>query len=179
LPFKFLFMVYRFRIILDNDTDDDVFRDLEIRETDTLEDLHNSITQAFGFDGIEMASFYLSDEDWNQGEEIPMFDTGDVQGDVRLMSETAINHVVHEAKTRLIYVYDFFNMWTFYVELAEIIEAAEGTDYPNLMYVHGQIPTEAPLKRFEAEDEFDDYNEFDDDFDVDDYESLDFDENWN
>ncbi|HUH27062.1 IS1096 element passenger TnpR family protein [Gelidibacter sp.] len=172
-------MVYRFRIILDNDTDDDVFRDLEILETDTLEDLHNSITQAFGFDGIEMASFYLSDDDWNQGEEIPMFDTGDVQGEVRLMSETDINTVVNESKTRLIYVYDFFSMWTFYVELAEIIEEAEGTDYPNLMFVHGQIPTEAPQKNFEAEDEFDDYNEFDDDFDVDDYENLDFDENWN
>lgn len=172
-------MVYRFRIILDNDTEDDVFRDLEIRETDTLEDLHNSITQAFGFDGIEMASFYLSDDEWNQGEEIPMFDTGDVQGEVRLMSETDINEVVSESKTRLIYVYDFFSMWTFYVELAEIIEEAEGTDYPNLMFVHGQIPTEAPQKNFEAEDEFDDYNEFDDDFDVDDYENLDFDENWN
>ncbi|RXJ50632.1 IS1096 element passenger TnpR family protein [Gelidibacter gilvus] len=172
-------MVYRFRIILDNDTEDDVFRDLEIRETDTLEDLHNSITQAFGFDGIEMASFYLSDDEWNQGEEIPMFDTGDVQGEVRLMSATDINAVVSESKTRLIYVYDFFNMWTFYVELAEIIEEVEGADYPNLMFVHGQIPTEAPQKTFEAEDEFDDYNEFDDDFDVDDYDSLDFDENWN
>ncbi len=172
-------MVYRFRIILDNDTEDDVFRDLEIRETDTLEDLHNSITQAFGFDGIEMASFYLSDDEWNQGEEIPMFDTGDVQGEVRLMSATDINAVVSESKTRLIYVYDFFNMWTFYVELAEIIEEVEGADYPNLMFVHGQIPAEAPQKTFEAEDEFDDYNEFDDDFDVDDYDSLDFDENWN
>lgn len=53
-------MIYRFRVILDNDTDEDVFRDLEIRETDTLEDLHNVITQSFGFDGTEMASFYIS-----------------------------------------------------------------------------------------------------------------------
>ncbi len=172
-------MVYRFRIILDNDTDDDVFRDLEILETDSLEDLHNSITQAFGFDGIEMASFYLSDEDWNQGEEISMFDTGDIRGEVRLMGDTVINNVVDESKTRLIYVYDFFSMWTFYVELAEILEEAEGTDYPNLMYVHGQIPSEAPQKNFEAENEFDDYNEFEDEFDVDDYDNLDFDENWN
>ena len=51
-------MIYRFRVILDNDTDEDVFRDLEIRETDTLEDLHNIITQSFGFDGSEMASAY-------------------------------------------------------------------------------------------------------------------------
>lgn len=172
-------MVYRFRIVLDNDTEDDVFRDIEILETDTLEDLHNSITQAFGFDGIEMASFYLSDDHWNQGEEISMFDTSEGYETIRLMADTLINEVSDRKKTKLIYVYDFFNMWTFYVELAEIVEEAEGTNYPNLMFVHGQIPTEAPQKKFEADDEFDDYNEFEDDFDVDDYESLDFDENWN
>ena len=172
-------MVYRFRIVLDNDTEDDVFRDIEIRETDSLEDLHNSITQAFGFDGIEMASFYLSDDQWNQGEEISMFDTSESYDQMRLMSETPINDVSDENKTKLIYVYDFFNMWTFYVELAEIVEETPGTDYPNLMFVHGQIPTEAPQKTFEAENEADDYDEFDDDFDVDDYDNLDFDENWN
>ena len=47
-------MIYRFRVILDNDTEDDVFRDLEIKETDTMEDLHNIITQSFGFDGTEV-----------------------------------------------------------------------------------------------------------------------------
>ncbi|WP_027124555.1 IS1096 element passenger TnpR family protein [Gelidibacter mesophilus] len=172
-------MVYRFRIILDNDTDDDVFRDIEIRDTDTLEDLHNSITQAFGFDGIEMASFYVSDEDWNQGEEISMFDTGESYDESRTMGETPLNTVVKESQTKLIYVYDFFSMWTFYVELAEIVEEVEGTNYPNLMFVYGQIPTEAPQKSFEAEDDFDDYDEFDDDFDVEDYENMDFDENWN
>ena len=67
-------MIYRFRIILDHDSEGDIFRDIEIRETDTLEDLHNSITQAFGFEGSEMASFYLSDDEWNQGEEISLFD---------------------------------------------------------------------------------------------------------
>ena len=67
-------MIYRFRIILDNDTDEDIFRDLEIRETDTLEDLHNIITQSFGFDGTEMASFYISNDTWDQGEEISLFD---------------------------------------------------------------------------------------------------------
>lgn len=173
-------MVYRFRIILDNDTEDDVFRDIEIRNTDTLEDLHNSITQAFGFDGIEMASFYVSDEEWNQGEEISMFDTEEGHAKARTMAETKIEEVTHESQTKLIYVYDFFSMWTFYVELAEIVEEVEGTDYPNLMYVHGQIPNEAPEKTFEAEaDEFEDYNEFDDGLDLDDYEDLDFDENWN
>ncbi|RED44945.1 IS1096 element passenger TnpR family protein [Seonamhaeicola aphaedonensis] len=170
-------MIYRFRVILDNDTEEDIFRDLEIRETDSLEDLHNIITQSFGFDGTEMASFYLSDDQWNQGEEISLFDLSD-DNSARLMIETTINDVVHEAQPKLIYIYDFLSMWTFYVELAEIVEEAESTDYPNLMFVHGQIPDTAPEFSFESE-EGEDFDEFENGYDVDDYESLDFDENWN
>ncbi|MGS2726652.1 IS1096 element passenger TnpR family protein [Psychroserpens sp. BH13MA-6] len=172
-------MIYRFRVILDNDTEDDIFRDIEIRETDSLEDLHNAITQSFGFDGLEMASFYLSNDDWEQGEEISMFDVSEGANAVRLMNETILNEVTHEAQTKLIYIYDFLSMWTFFVELAEIVDEAEGTDYPNLMFVHGQIPDAAPEKAFEAENFDDGFDEFDDDIDVDDYDSLDFDENWN
>ena len=101
-------MIYRFRVILDNDTEEDIFRDLEIRENDSMEDLHNIITQSFGFDGMEMASFYVSDEEWNQGEEIAMFDVSEGNNKVKVMSATKINDLVHEASTRLIYVYDFF-----------------------------------------------------------------------
>lgn len=169
-------MLYRFRVILD--AEDDVFRDIEIMADNTLEDLHNTILQSFGFDGTEMASFYISDDEWNQGEEISQFDMEEGGSSIRLMNETTLDDVVTESQTKLIYVYDFFNMWTFLVELAEIAEPEPGMDYPNLMFVHGQLPTAAPEKEFTAEeDEFG--PEFDDDFDVDDYDDLSFDENWN
>ena len=100
------------------------------------------------------------------------------ESDLRLMDETTLEDVVSESQTKLIYVYDFLSMWTFLVELAEIAEPEAGMTYPNLMYVHGQLPTAAPDKEFVAEeDEFG--PEFDDDFDVDDYDDLSFDENWN
>ena len=172
-------MIYRFRVVLDNDTEEDIFRDIEILETDSMEDLHNTITQSFGFDGMEMASFYVSDDEWNQGEEIAMMDISEAGNEVKMMSTTVIKDTVHEAATRLIYVYDFLNMWTFFVELAEIVDVSQGTDYPNLMYVQGQVPDEAPIKIFETEDDLDEDNEFEDGIDIDDYEDLDFDENWN
>ena len=171
-------MIYRFRVLLDDDAEEDVFRDIEIRETDTLEDFHNTITQSFGFDGMEMASFYVSNEQWEQGEEISMFDLGEGNSESRLMNETTLNDVVHEAQTKLIYIYDFLNMWTFLVELAEIVDEAEGADYPNLMFVHGQIPDTAPEKSFEAED-LDALNNFDDGLSSDEYDDFNFDENWN
>ena len=70
-------------------------------------------------------------------------------------------------------------MWTFMVELGEIVEEAEGTDYPNLLYVHGQVPSDAPEKVFETEGFGDDFDEFEDGYGTDDYDRLDFDENWN
>jgi len=170
-------MIYKFRIVLD--TLDDVFRDIEIEQNATLEDLHNSVTQAFGFDGTEMASFYLTDEDWNQGEEIVLFDMSEGHNPVRMMNETALDTVVDEKNTQLIYVYDFFSMWTFYVELADVAQPEEGRDYPNLMFAHGQLPDSPPEKKFEAEEDelADDYGE--DGMDFESLDDYDFDENWN
>jgi hypothetical protein len=172
-------MIFRFRVVLDNDTKDDIFRDIEIRNTDTLEDLHNVITQSFGFDGSEMASFYLSDEEWNQGEEISLFDVSEGGSDIQLMSQTLINTVVSESSTKLLYIYDFLSLWTFMVELGEIVEEAQGTDYPNLLFVHGQVPGEAPEKVFEAEGNEDGFNEFEEGYGSEDYDHLDNDDLWN
>ena len=36
-------MIYRLRVILDNDTEDDIFRDIEINKKDTLVEFHKSI----------------------------------------------------------------------------------------------------------------------------------------
>ncbi|MDC0571341.1 plasmid pRiA4b ORF-3 family protein [Flavobacteriaceae bacterium] len=168
-------MIYRFRAILDHESKEDIFRDIEIRKTDTLEDLFNVLTQSFGFDGSEMASFYVSNDEWHQGQEIALFDMGE-NDDIRLMNETIIEDVVDENQTKLIFVYDFLNMWTFLVELGEIVEEAQGTDYPNLMFVCGQVPSEAPEKQFEADQSLEDQ---DGNYKLDDYDELDFDEHWN
>ena len=167
-------MIYRFRVILD--TEEDVFRDLEIDQESTLEDFHNAINQSFGFDGGEMASFYISDDEWNQGEEISLFDMSDGTGEIRLMNETKIEDVVSEVEPKLLYVYDFFNMWRFLIELAEIVDREEGITYPNLMFVHGQIPDQAPDITFETKSEDD---EDEPDINIDDLDDFDFDQNWN
>jgi hypothetical protein len=68
---------------------------------------------------MEVASFYTCDETWNQEDEISLFDTGDVIGEQKNMSLHTIRAVRRE-NTKIIYVYDFINMWTFLVELAAV-----------------------------------------------------------
>jgi hypothetical protein len=160
-------MIYKLRVILD--TEEDIFRDIAIENTDTLEDLHNAIVNAFGFDGSEMASFYTCDDKWNQDEEIPLFDTGDVMGEMRIMTDFTLENMLYEEQTKIIYVYDFFNMWTFFVELAAVETPESGETYPVLLYSHGILPDQAPDKEFDIEKE-DIYADFED---------FGFEENWN
>ena len=179
-------MIYKFRAILD--AEEDVFRDIAIDENASLEDLHNAIVNAFGFDGLDVASFYTCDDIWNQEDEIPMFDSGDIPGEQKTMSDYAINDLLYDEQTKIIYVYDFINMWTFLVELAAIEEAVTGETYPALLFSHGELPAEAIEKQFEADGDNDFYSEFEDDLDDDDlvafgtddsFEDYGFEENWN
>ena len=178
-------MVYKFRVILD--TEDDVFRDIAILEDDTLEDLHNAIVNSFGFDGLEIASFYTCDDKWNQKDEISLFDTGDVIGEQKIMSDYTLSDILDTENTKIIYVYDFLNMWTFLVELAAVEDQVIGNTYPETLFSHGEMPMDAPEKDFSDSTTSDfDYDE--DDYDEDDLDMLDggdnfedygFEENWN
>ena len=180
-------MVYKFRVILD--AEEDIFRDIAILQADTLEDLHNAIVNAFGFDGLEVASFYTCDATWNQEDEIPMFDAGDVPGENKIMSDYQLIDILNGENTKIIYVYDFINMWTFLVELAAVEEAQEiGVIYPSLLFSHGEMPAEAMEKHFQADfEEEESYNEYEDDLDEhdldsfgdDSFEDYGFEENWN
>ena len=167
-------MIYKIRIILD--ASEDIFRDIEIESHVTLEDFHNSVTQAFGFLGNEMASFYTCDQEWNQEEEIALFDLSESGSDVRLMNETFLEDVLTKNSSKLLYVYDFLSMWTFLIELADIVDKEDGRAYPNVLFSFGELPEAPPEKKFEAQKED---SEMDFDSSIDQYDDLDFDENWN
>ena len=163
-------MVYKFRVILD--AEEDIFRDIAILSEDTLEDLHNAIFNSFGFDGMEVASFYTCDDTWNQEDEIPMFDSGDVPGEQKTMSDYQLQDLFDKQNTKIIYVYDFINMWTFLVELAAIEDQIPGNIYPEKIFSHGEMPDEAIEKNFEADMHDDIYGEFEDDLDEDDLDMF-------
>tara|TARA_X000000950_G_scaffold39392_4_gene42320 strand:+ start:14951 stop:15442 length:492 start_codon:yes stop_codon:yes gene_type:complete len=162
-------MIYRMRAILD--TEEDVIRDFEIEDQSTLEELHDAISQSFGFAGNEMASFYRSDEQWNQGEELPLVDMGVGE---KPMNDIPLDKIISESDNRLIYVYDFLNLWTFFVELIEIAENEPMRGYPSLIFTHGEVPETAPNKEFSGSGEFEDDLSTDENEEEDDYDSDDF-----
>jgi len=166
-------MIYKLRIILD--TEQDVIREIAIKESDSLEDLHNATVNAFGFDGTEMASFYMTDDNWNQGAEIPLFDMSE-NGDAVTMQHFVISDIMDTEKTKLIYVYDFFSLWSFFIELVDIVEDINEYELPALLFTLGIIPDEAPEKEFKSEAPNDNFNENDVNIDIDEFDLDNFDE---
>jgi hypothetical protein len=161
--------VFVFRVILDS-ADEDVFRDIEVLATQTLEDLHLGILNAFGIAAGEMASFYISDDQWHQGDEVPLVDMGFGAINMGLMHDIALNTWLDTAGKRALYVYDYLALWTFFVEFVEKKEI-EITDileekvllFPKTVYFYGRNPNEAPSKDF-ASNETEKKHLFDDAF---------------
>jgi len=143
-------MIYRLRIILD--TKQDVLRDIEILSINTFEDLHYAIINAFDFKDNEMASFYLSDKEWKQGEEITL----ESFGEERVMKDNVLETIINLDQQNFIYVYDFLILWTFFVEVIETNEENDSTNYPQTIFSIGIIPKKAPEKLF-IEDKSDEF----------------------
>jgi hypothetical protein len=132
------------RITLDHEHD--VIRELEIPCSAKLIDLHQWILKSFGFSGEQMSSFYLSDEAWEKGEEIVLFDmefeSEGFEEKKRTMEELKIEEAIHPLQPNLLYVYDFLRMWVFYVEWINESSECEHMRYPSIIKSIGNAPKE-------------------------------------
>lgn len=132
--------IFKFRVIIN--TEEDVFRDIEIATDDHFQSFHKAILDAFDFKEGEMASFYLSDDHWTQGEEISLMemDEGNPSSATKSMTDVRLDEMVSQPEDKLVYVFDFLRMWSFYVELVEVKKAAASTIYPKVSLVYGDAP---------------------------------------
>jgi len=173
-------VIYKIRVILD--TKDDVFRDIEIRDKQTLFTLYKGIMSAFSLQGEELASFYESNNSWEQGREIPL-ENMDENGPDETMSDFYIHEAFPKVGSRMIFVYDYMDMWTFFVEVISIEEKKAVLNYPLTVYRFGAMPLKAPKRNMEIlnlgdeeniDDDADDDSSFDDleidsEIDIDDF----------
>lgn len=134
--------IYRFRVLIDDDSQ--AFRDIEIGSGQSFLEFHRAIKEAFGFQGEEMASFYVSDELWNKGTEIPLADMGfGEEGKVPLMmDQVEIGDHIRDAKQRFVYAYDFMSMWMFLVERIATGDPDPQATYPRVVMSVGESPDE-------------------------------------
>lgn len=94
------------------DTSDTVIREVRIKGSASLLQLHEQVYTTFGLESGEMGSFYYSTPDWDQGEELPMFSMDDSSPSMETLTVADFfSQTVHA-----LYVYNFLDMNIFYVE---------------------------------------------------------------
>ncbi len=144
---------------------EDVIRELIIDSENNLEYLHHIIIKNLNLDEFEMASFYLTDSNLNLGKEIPLFDTSEKGGEVITMNNISISSVLNSEDSKLIYIYDFMNMWRFFIEFLEVSEITTEQCTNEV----GEMPKKAPDLEFENlvekdlstyKEDFEDLNEY-------------------
>lgn len=148
--------IFKFRVIID--TEEDVFRDIEIETDASFEEFHRAILDAFDFEEGEMASFYMSNESWEKGLEIPLMDMDQTS---LSMKSTKLSDMVGKPSDKVLYVYDFMRMWIFYIELVEVKKDVPSTIYPRVALVYGDAPSQDSKEMDLFGDEFseDEFNE--------------------
>ena len=133
---------YKFRVLIDTLEEENAFRDIAIDNQMSFVKLHEAINEAFNFKGDQVASFYMSNEDWDKGQEIGLMDMTGESDDFVEMESTIIGEKVDELNQKLLYVYDFLSMWCFFVELVEINPIDNSKSYPVTELVYGEAPAE-------------------------------------
>ena len=112
--------VLKLRIVAD--TEEDIFADVLLDTSCHLLSLHQFILDLFKLDQLEMASFYLSNDEWDKGEEITLFDMSLEEDEFSPMSmESTSIFQIHEKTNKILYVHDFLNMNIFYVEILDLL----------------------------------------------------------
>lgn len=168
----------KFRVLLDSEKDQEIFRDIRINEEDNFETLYRTVLNSFNFEGKEMGSFFMSNDEWDKGHEISLMDMSYSDEDQELTSvmlDAKLADFMEVPDQKIILVYDFLRMWIFLIELQDRTE--ETIDKPHIDLAVGTAPPEDSKMiqedAFYGEEEEDEFGDFDEDF-GDGYDDEDF-----
>ncbi|GEM_PF-246371 len=165
---------FRFRIRFENN--DSFLREVVFSSNQNFEDFHNFIVENLKLDKTKSAAFFLSNykfrkqkqiimdrpESTNNQEseeivddEISEDSVADDQNEENnrqalIMRDHRLSDLIDDPHQRLVYVYDFQNNWTFYIELLKIIPAEPQVSYPEIIKQSGGIPQEFLPKKVDS-----------------------------
>jgi len=156
--------LYRFRVTFEDY--DDVTREIDIKSTQTFEDLHRAIHQSTGYNCEYPSSFYISNDQWIKGEEITFMPSQRrIDRGVALMDKVKLSNRIDDPHQKFYYTFNFDRPFDFHVELLKIIlDENPGTTYPAVVKSTGEAPKQfgnvfSPTILPPASEDFDFLNE--------------------
>ncbi len=156
-------LIYTFRIL--SNEEDSFVLELKIRSEQTFLHLHEAIQKALKYDKSQMASFYLTNQNWEKEKEITLLEMSDKTKTGPLtMTKSSLKDHLKQVKDRLLYVYDFFYERALNIELIQIDKGPCDTNFPICIRLEGKIPQQiltpdlipGDIKNIFDDDDYDD-----------------------
>lgn len=132
--------IYRFRISFEDF--DEVVREIDIKSTQTFEDLHKAVHRSTGYSAEKSSSFFVSTDNWIKGDEIAYLpNQRKTDRGVALMENSKLSSFIEDPHQKFYYIYNFDRPFDFHVELIKIIlETDPNIEYPYLVKSTGEAP---------------------------------------
>jgi hypothetical protein len=128
-------MVYKFVVL--SDEDETFVREFEFLDIHSLLDFHNLIQDELEFDKSQMASFFMTTDNWEKEEEFTLFDMGTGSS---TMEVAVLEDIIFRKNQKLLYIFDFFNERGLFVEYTGEAKEIEGREYPSCTNSKGVPP---------------------------------------
>lgn len=134
--------------------DEKVFlREYEIDSSNSFLDFHNFIQKDLGYDSHQLASFFLTDEQWNKGLELTLIDMENDAGPAAIpMDSVKMSDLLKQKKERLLYVFDIFSDRCFFIELTAIFQPDPEMIYPLCATSVGNAPEQLLIEDISMDD---------------------------
>jgi hypothetical protein len=84
-----------------------------------------------------MASFFMATDNWEKEEEFTLFDMGTGSS---TMEVAVLEDIIFRKNQKLLYVFDFFNERSLFVEYTGEVKEIEGREYPSCTNSKGIPP---------------------------------------
>ena len=137
-------MIFLFRIISDENTD--FFRDLVASGSDTFLDVHNTLQKELGYDPTQLASFFITNANWEKEQEITLIDMMEEPGVTSYtMDQVTLGEYIKNLNQRMLYLFDFFSDRAFFIEMIEMSDEVSPRETPFIAHGKEDPPPQLAL----------------------------------
>jgi len=140
-----------------------IWRSIEVRADQTLDDLHAAIQEALDWDEDHLYSFFMSNRAWDEESEYTspegegMWDESTPKAD-----EAKIGSLGLQLKQKFMYIFDFGDEHRFELEVIGINPNAPKGEYPRIVDGQGKAPAQYP--DYGEEEEYEESEENDEEY---------------
>lgn len=158
--------VYKFRVL--NTEDEEFLREYELTENQSLLDFHNLITKNLKLNQEELASFFITNSNWEKEHEYTLLDMGlnpdednnrDNSIPIEMMEDVLIDSIASKPKQKLLYEYNFMNPIIFYITLIGERSGKSNEVFPKCVVSEGILDVEQSLSYLSDFDDFDEFSQ--------------------